>query len=277
MKTAVIISTYNSPDWLEKVLWGYASQSCRDFEIVIADDGSTAETKARIDTLRSRLGIPIDHQWHDAPDYQRQKILNQCIRVTTAEYLIFTDGDCIPRRDFVEIHLRHAESGCFVSGGYAKLPMDLSQSITADDITTGRCFELRWLRERGMLGLSQALKLGPGPRLAAILNRITPTKPTWNNCNSSGWRKDILAVNGFDERMKYGGSDRELGARLEHAGIRPKQIRHLGIVLHLDHARGYATAEVKAQSGKVREETIAQRKTWTEYGIVKGKHCEATD
>ena len=40
MKTSVIFTTYNSPTWLEKVLWGFFSQTYRDFEIVIADDGS---------------------------------------------------------------------------------------------------------------------------------------------------------------------------------------------------------------------------------------------
>jgi hypothetical protein len=149
--------------------------------------------------------------------------------------------------------------------------MALSQGITADDVTSGRCFEWRWLRARGLRGLSRMLKTAPGPLLATWLNRLTPTRATWNNCNSSGWKADFVAVNGFDERIQYGGADRELGARLENSGIRPKQIRHTAIVLHLDHTRAYATPEAKAASRAVREETDRLRKTWTEYGLVKGR------
>ena len=41
---SVVISTYNALEWLKKVLWGYAQQEFRDFELVIADDGSTSDT-----------------------------------------------------------------------------------------------------------------------------------------------------------------------------------------------------------------------------------------
>lgn len=64
-----------------------------------------------------------------------------------------------------------------------------------------------------------------------------------NGHNASGWKEDIVAVNGLDERMQYGGQDRELGERLENYGIRGKQIRYSAIVVHLDHARGYVNKE----------------------------------
>ena len=51
MKTTVIFSTYNSPDWMEKVLWGFIAQTERDFEIIIADDGSRDYTRERIERL----------------------------------------------------------------------------------------------------------------------------------------------------------------------------------------------------------------------------------
>ena len=54
------------------------------------------------------------------------------------------------------------------------------------------------------------------------MNFITPAKATWNGMNSSGWRDDILFVNGFDERMQYGGEDREMGERMFNMGIRAK-------------------------------------------------------
>ena len=85
--------------------------------------------------------------------------------------------------------------------------------------------------------------LSLGPCLASLLDALTPTRATWNGGNASGWRADVLRVNGFDERMGYGGEDRELGERLVNAGIRGKQVRHRTITVHLDHARPYIQTE----------------------------------
>ncbi|HPI70629.1 MAG TPA: glycosyltransferase, partial [Tenuifilaceae bacterium] len=49
---SIIISTYNQPEWLQKVLWGFKCQTLSGFEIVIADDGSDAETKAIINGFK---------------------------------------------------------------------------------------------------------------------------------------------------------------------------------------------------------------------------------
>ena len=85
--------------------------------------------------------------------------------------------------------------------------------------------------------------------------------------NSSGWRKDILAVNGFDERMQYGGEDREMGERLFNMGIRSKQIRYSAIILHLDHGRPYVNQEAWDLNNKIRKETRQSHRIRTEYGI----------
>ena len=50
-------------------------------------------------------------------------------------------------------------------------------------------------------------KVDPTGLKSSILNFLTPTTPSWNGHNASGWKKDILAINGFDERMQYGGQD----------------------------------------------------------------------
>ena len=105
--------------------------------------------------------------------------------------------------------------------------------------------------------------------LSTILNFLTPTTPSWNGHNASGWKTDILAVNGFDERMQYGGQDRELGERLINHGIKSKQIRYSTVCLHLDHPRGYATPESINKNRNIREETKQQNKNWTDFGILK--------
>ena len=231
--------------------------------------GSRPTTQALVERYAQDYPVRLRHIWHEDEGYRRQEILNQAITVAAHEYILFTDGDCIPRKDFIATHVLHVEKGRFLSGGYCKLGMELSEKISAADIASGRCFDLGWLKQRQPMSLSNRLKLGAGPTRAKLLDAITTAKPTFNNCNSSAWKEDLLAINGYDERMKYGGPDRELGERLENHGIRGKQIRHRAICVHLDHARGYKTKESVQANLAIRAETRKSKLVWTPHGIAK--------
>ena len=267
MKASVIISTYNSPKWLEKVLWGYTAQTESDFEIIIADDGSTNETRALLDTMMTNTNLKIIHVWHKDEGFRKTRILNKAVLACTTDYCIFTDGDCIPRKDFVETHLYHKSDGCFLSGGHFPLSLRLSNIICKDDILNQNCFELNWLKSKGLNSNFKRAKLFKNKSLVKLLNFITPTKPTWNGGNASAWKKDIVAVNGFDERMKYGGEDREFGERLVHLGINPKRVRYFAIVAHLEHERGYVNDAAWEINDKIRKTTSSENRIQTLYGI----------
>lgn len=264
---SVIISTYNQPAWLEKVLWGYAAQDRHDFELLVADDGSGEETRACIEALRPQLPFALQHVWQEDRGFRKCRILNRAIAASRGDYLVFSDGDCIPRADFVSAHLRLRRHGRFLSGGYIKLPPDLSARIDRGDIASGRCFELSWLRGGGLRPAPRQLKLAVRGGLAGLLDAVVTTRPSWNGHNASGWRADLVAANGFDERMGYGGEDRELGERLENAGITGLRIRHRAVVLHLDHARGYVREEVLAANAAIRAETRRLGRVATEHGL----------
>jgi len=264
---SVIISTYNSKEWLSKVLEGYRHQTYDAFEVIVADDGSKPDTKALIQDFQKNYPVALQHVWHEDQGYRRQRILNIAITKSNYDYILFTDGDCIPRNDFVAVHAKHAEQGYFLSGGYCKLNMDLSQKIALNDIASAACFDTSWLKKQAKLGFKQALKISAGPQLSKLLDVITPTGATFNNCNSSAWKSDLLAINGYDERMQYGGPDRELGERLFNFGLQSKQLRHQAICLHLDHPRGYKTKESLERNLEIRRQVKAQKKTWTEFGI----------
>lgn len=267
MNIAVIISTYNSPAWLEKVLWSYEFQSDDNFELIIADDGSGDETRDLIAKFSAHTRLSITHVWHPDDGFQKTKILNKAICATTADYLIFTDGDCIAKPDFVAVHRAYAEPNYFLSGGYFKLCAQVSHKIGVDDIASKRVFDNRWLIANGQPKRFKRIKLARSERLRKFMDAITPTKASWNGMNSSGWRSDIVAANGFDERMQYGGEDRELGERLQNAGLRSKQIRHQAICVHLDHARGYVDPEMLVVNAKIRHETQVSKATRTLHGI----------
>nr|MBS0037551.1 glycosyltransferase family 2 protein [Saprospiraceae bacterium] len=266
---SVIISTYNAPDWLSKTLEGYRVQEFKDFELVIADDGSEVETKDLIAEFASRVEFTVTHVWHEDHGFQKTKILNKAILASRADYLLMSDGDCIPRSDFLEVHMRYREPGYFLSGGYHKLPMSISESIDFSDIQEQRCFDLGWLKKKGMKSSVKNLKFNARGFTQKLLNALTPAKASWNGHNASGWKSDILKINGFDERMQYGGEDRELGERLINLGIKSKQIRYSAICIHLDHERGYKNEESIEKNLAIRKITKKERKTWTDFGVEK--------
>ena len=268
-KITLIVATYNAVEWLEKVLYGYSVQNYKDFEIIVADDGSTEETKHLIEKFKQDFPVPITHLWHEDQGYRRQTILNNAIVAAKNEYIVFTDGDCIPKNDFLKRHAIYAEKGRFLSGGYCKLDMELSTFIQKEDITSGNCFDVTWLKQNGNLGSSQQRKLASGELVSKLLDTFTPSNASFNNCNSSAWKEDLIAINGYDERMRYGGPDRELGERLENLGVKGKQIRHRALCLHLDHARGYKTKESLEANLAIRKETKQKGIIKTPFGIEK--------
>lgn len=274
MRLSVVVTTYNHPEWLEKVLWGFAAQTRRDFELLVADDGSDDRTRDLIERVRPDLGYAVKHIWHPHEGFRKCTILNAAIAASTGDYLFFTDGDCIPRPDLMAVHAAHARPGAFLSGGYLKLPMVTSRAITKEDILAGRATDYAWLRAHGTPFSRRALRLWWGPTAAALLDRVTTTGPTFNGHNASVWRDDLVKVNGFDERLEWGGLDRELGERLENAGVRGQQIRHRALVVHLDHGRGYKRPEAIARNRAIRDEVAARHLTRAAVGL--DRHLGAT-
>ena len=261
----VVISTYNNPEWLKKTLWSYIGQLHFPDEIIIADDGSDVRTRDLIDSFRNKL--PIKHVWHEDNGFQKSRILNKALVAAESDYLIFTDQDCVARPDFVQVHACSARRGYFVSGGYFKLPMDTSRSLGYYDVESGVAFSLSWLRKHGVKLNRKCTKLLRCGWFSSLMNLITPARASWNGCNASGWREDMIRINGYNEDMQYGGQDREFGERLVNLGIRPIQKRYSAIVLHLDHKRPYRTRESIDKNRAIRKNTRVHRIVRTPHGI----------
>lgn len=130
---SVIVGTYNSEEWLGKILYGFNQQSFRDFEVVIADDGSGPKTNELIQQMSSEVFFRIIHVWQEDDGFQKLRISNKAVRACNADYIIRTDGDCIPRKDLVAVHHINSAPGYFISGGYYMLPMPISKRINRED------------------------------------------------------------------------------------------------------------------------------------------------
>ena len=262
MRVAVVLATYNQEAWLEKALWGYAAQTRKDFDIIIADDGSGPATADVIARLRREGKLRISHVWHEHRGFGKWEIVNRAIASSDADYMIFSDGDCIPRNDFIERHVQLAEPGHFLAGGYLKLPMEVSERITPEDIRRGRVADLGYLLRAGYRPGHRALRLIRSMPVATLLDRITPTPSSWRGNNSSVWREGLIAVNGFDNDMGYGSGDRAIGERLLNLGYRSKRIRFRTAVLHLHHERPW-----RNNSEVAKNEALIATRLWRDKEV----------
>lgn len=235
--TAVIVATYNWPQALELVVWGYAVQTVRPGRVIIADDGSGPETLACIERLRAETGLDLVHVWHEDRGFRKSEILNRAVLAAHEDYLIFTDGDVIPRDDFVATHLAYARADRFLVGMTVRLPADVSARITPDIVRAGLATDLAWLRSQGFRPGRYALRFSRRRWWNTVLDAVTTTPARWRGGNASTWREHIVAVNGFDMEMGYGGQDAELGDRLENIGVRPMRLRFRTPTVHLYHDR----------------------------------------
>ncbi len=260
---SVIVTTYNREDALDAVLRSLAHQSDTDFEVVVADDGSTAATGVVIDVWKGRVGRRLDHVWHEDRGFRAAEIRNRAILAARGAYCLFLDGDCIARRDFVATHRRLAEPGCFVTGNRILLSRDLTADVLRGKLTPETWTFARWMTERrrgGVNRLSALLRLPLGP-LRLLRQR------EWRgarSCNLAIWRADLQRVDGFDgDYSGWGKEDSDIIVRLLHAGVRRKGGVFATGVLHLWHAeaeRGWLAENERKLSDSLAGDRIRARR-----------------
>lgn len=269
MELSVIISTQrDAASFLGKALIGYAAQSFRDFEIIIADDGYGPETQKIISHFQKEFKS-VTHLGPDEHGTSKSEILNRAIQTSGSNYIVFTDANCIPRKDFLQVHNERREETFFLTGSQFKLPPMISQSIEDTHIRSQHCFDLGWLKQSGLRFSLKNQQLSKNRIKSNILNALTPGKATWNHHNVSCWKKDLLEVNGFDERMKAGGEEEELYARLLNNDIHGIKVHFNAICLHLNHPKALPHPKDLAMRAYLRKAAKRSNAIWTQYGIHK--------
>ncbi len=263
MKISVIVSTYNWPEALECALSSLNRQSDRDFEVVIADDGSTSATTQLIESMQEKFTVPLTHVWQEDRGFRRSAILNKAIKRASGDYLIFMDGDCIARLNFVASHRRLVEEGCFVTGSRILVSEEYSKKVTCGsvDITT-----------LPLLYCMTASMKGDINKFTPLLN--LPIIRTWNpkkwsclrGCNFGVWKKDIVSVNGFEEAfVGWGFEDSELAVRLINRGLKRKSGKFATAVFHLWHPVGNTSKS--GPNWDLLTQRIEQHSNWTDTGL----------
>lgn len=232
---SVIVTTYNWPSALRLCLESLFAQQDNNFEIIIADDGSSPDNLKLTQTYCADSPVSISYIHHDDQGFRAGTIRNKAVAQSKGEYLLFIDGDCIVRPDFIARHRQLAAMGCFVPGNRVLLSRAFTRKVIDQQILLNTkpfyYFILLWL-QRKINRVFGFLHLPLG-----FLRHSQPKK--WQKamtCNLGVWKIDFIRVNGFDELFEgWGFEDSDLVIRLIHAGIVRKEGRFAVPVLHLWH------------------------------------------
>lgn len=257
--TSLIIATYNWPQALELCLLSVLRQKVLPAEVVIADDGSGPETKQLIEHFQEKLPIPIVHVWQPDEGFQLGQIRNKAMAAARGDYLIQIDGDLVLHPLFVKDHMEAARTDHFIGGSRAMLGEEYSNTVIQDKKLQFAFFE------QGIHNRFNALHM---PALARVIETFRKEKGLYNlrGCNMSFWKKDIVAVNGYNESISgWGREDTELVIRLYNKGLKRVFFKLQGIVYHLYH-KEFDRSRL-TQNDEVVEYTLKEKLTRCDKGI----------
>ncbi len=237
-KLSLIIAVYNKPEVLRLVLAACSRQSFREFEIIIADDGSGPDIKDVVEESRRLYDFPLTHLWHEDMGWRKNVMMNKSIRAARAEYLVFIDGDCLPGKDFLLDHWNEREPRRVLLGRRVETSERWSGGLNLEMITSGRFERYGW-REwlDGFQGRS--LRVEDGIRIPSRFVRKVLLRSVRGmlGSNFSVAKSDLIAINGFDELYDGPGcgEDSDVQYRLSLIGVTGKSLRNLAIQYHFWH------------------------------------------
>ncbi len=255
---SILLATYNWPQALKFCLESLSKQADLDFEVIIADDGSTSETLEVIEKLKSNFPVPITYLWQEDQGFRKTRILNQAIAAARGDYLVFLDGDCLTQPDFVARHRQLAKPGHLVTGSRVLLNQTLTTHLLNWPHWDFGRFSANLLKHRLSGGINKywplKIKLGDG-------DWRNYQKFVWRRikgCNMACWKQDALAIHGFDESMTgWGHEDADFVFRLQKNQIVRKSGSWSTEVFHLFH-KIHDQSKAAENAQRVREKILAK-------------------
>lgn len=257
IRVALIITTYNRPDALEAVIRSALKQTRRPDEILIADDGSTAETADTIAHLAGNSPIPIRHIWQEDEGFRLSQSRNRALVATNADYIIMIDGDMVLHPKFIQHHLTVARKGRFIQGSRVLIDDELTRKYLMTPCKIH-------VFTKGIIKRHSALNI---PLLRNfIAKKGKQSDKGIKGCNMGFFKSDAQAVNGFDNNfVGWGREDSEFVARLYHNGVKRHDLKFGGIAYHLYHPE--SDRDALPENDKILQNTLSRKKIRCENGL----------
>ena len=274
MKISVIVPTYNRPQALRLCLLSLAGQSMPPHEVLIADDGSGPETRAMVEAMQEALKdkFPVRHIWQEDIGFRKPLILNETVRQSAGDYLIFIDGDCTAHRHFVKTHVEYSRPEVILSGKRVEIGKELTERLLKEGrVLNSLTLELLWDSLRGRSRkVEEAIRIkSPWLRKALHRDRIYPDG-VWG-CNFSIYKDLFYAINGCDEEFQDGSiEDNDIGIRVLNQGKQIRTVRALAVIFHLWHKSTWSFQNPKYQHNlAILKRRIENKEPFCKNGIKK--------
>lgn len=265
-KATVVAAFYNRLDYLKLVLAGFERQTEKNFELIIADDGSNEAVVNEVKKTISQYSFPINHIWQEDKGFRKNKILNEAITESASNYIIFIDADCIPHQAFIEGHVSFSSKSTALTGRRVNLSQKITNQLTENNIRKGY-LEKRFihLMSDGLFGESVDVEKGLYLKNKFLLNFFNKKSRGLLGCNFSLYKEDLLKINGFDGRYEAPsiGEDSDVQFRLELSGVKIKSINHAAVQYHLYHK----LQERNPKNLELFEEVKKNRLAFTPFGL----------
>ncbi|MBK9139008.1 MAG: glycosyltransferase family 2 protein [Verrucomicrobia bacterium] len=224
---SLIISTYDQPEYLDRVLAAVSAQSVHPAEVLVADDGSGEATEKLFCRWQEAQPFRCERVWQPHEGFRKARILNAAIASATAPYCVLLDGDTVPHPRFIGDHAMLARPGYFVQGHRAMIGRVGARFFGLESFRRDRW---RALVAFQVGGLKHAFRW-PFP-----LQRVRTDLRGVRGCNLAVWRADLEKVNGYNEDfVGWGREDSELVVRLMNSGLRRLDVRGRALCYHLWH------------------------------------------
>lgn len=245
MRTTLIISVYNKTRELELIFCALLVQSFRDFEVIVSEDGENVNMKLLIDKWRQKNEFPLLHLTQEDKGFRKNKILNEAVKKSSSEYLIFFDGDCIPHPDFVKAHFENRKSNSVLCGRRVNLTKSVSEKINENSIANLDYCRLKLSQiiysslNRDKNDFNFNIEEGFIFRNRVIRKLFTNEDEHLLGCNFSVHKTLLEKINGFDENYEGPGlgEDSDVEFRLRLAGAVFKSVRNLAVQYHMYHPK----------------------------------------
>lgn len=224
---SLVTPTYNWPQALELLLLSVKNQTVLPDEVIIADDGSTDETRQLIDKMRADFPIPLHHVWHEDVKNRKPRIMNKAIADAKGDYIVEIDGDIIMHPNFIEDHLSFAKKGMYLYGSRVSIQKSLLSKLFQNKITQFNFFSS---------GITKRMRSVHLPILMNLIKPVEQRSRKLRGCNMSFWRDDFIKINGFNEDLVgWGIDDSEMIQRLHNIGVNGLRLKNVGIAYHIYH------------------------------------------
>ncbi len=242
-RVAVIVAVYKDVDALKLIIDSLLDQTYEPDEIIITEDGQYAPIAQCLEIYNDKR---IIHLTQEDIGWRKNRALNRAIAAAKSDYLIFIDGDCVPHSSFVEFHFTLRRQQNALCGRRSEPGLKFSTKLRNQEMSVKEFFthyvtNFFALKKDGVRHYEEGLFFPPTSLIFQLIHKLSRKESHMVGCNWSGYKNDLLKINGFDEdfTLPTTGEDTDVERRLKHFGVQMKSCRNAAIMVHLYHKKNF--------------------------------------